>query len=161
MKTPQEYNEFYQDIINNWQQIGFTFTGRAMPQPRLNARSRFAGKWNPGLQKKADNYMAFQRDVESQFIQQMLTQYGKMFKIPDNSRIILNADFYLAPHRGRQGDIDNFVKSILDILKNAGLFKDDVMVISLQDCNKIPVKFPENQQSRIMLFWQDKDQFKG
>jgi len=155
MKTPQEYEKYYNDITNNWKQLDLTFTGRAMPQPRLNARSKFAGYYNPGLQRKASNYKAYSREITNQFVEQMLLQHGKMFKIPDNSPIIASMDFYLIPARGGGGDLDNYIKAILDILRNTGLFKNDVKVISLQDCNKITVKFTENQRSRVKLYWQD------
>lgn len=155
IKTPQEYKLFYEDLMSNWHKLEFTFTGRAMPQPRLNKNSRWAGKYNPALQRKSDNYTAYTRDIQGQFVEQMLLQYGKMFKIPDTSPILASMDFYLAPVRGGGGDLDNYIKAILDILRNTGLFKNDVKVISLQDCNKIPVDYPEDQQSRVKLYWQE------
>lgn len=87
--------------------IEFTVPGRAVPAVRMTQRSKFTSR--------AQRYLAYKQQVG------WIAKQNYKGK-PTDKPVFVSVEVYL--HRGVQGDIDNYFKSIADSL-NKIVYEDD------------------------------------
>lgn len=103
-------------------QVEFTVPGRAIPAVRMTQRSKFT--------PRAQRYLAYKNQVGWIARQHMK---GK----PTDNPVAVEIKVYL--HRGHQGDVDNYFKSIADSL-NKIVYEDDRQIKQIKaskiECEK-------------------------
>ena len=111
----------------------FTVPGRAIPAVRMTQRSKFT--------PRAQRYLAYKNKVGWVARQHM---QGKPTKEP----VCVEIKVYL--HRGVQGDVDNYFKSIADSL-NKVVYQDDRQIRKIK-ASKIECESEEEERVEVRVY---------
>lgn len=109
----------------------FTVPGRAVPAARMTQRSKFTSK-------QAERYLSYKNKVG------WIAKQHKVKQL-DGS---VSVDVYVYLYKGRQGDADNYGKSITDAL-NGIAYRDDVqvkrLVVEKRECG------PSEERAEVVI----------
>ena len=117
--------------------IEFTVPGRAVPAVRMTQRSKYT--------RRAKRYLAYKNQVGWIARQHFK---GKPTKAP----VAVEVKIYL--HRGVQGDVDNYFKSIADSL-NKIIYKDDRQIKMIK-ASKIECISEDDERVEVKVYEIDK-----
>jgi len=117
--------------------IEFTVPGRAVPAVRMTQRSKFT--------RRAQRYLAYKKQVGWTARQHFK---GK----PTDKPVCVEIKVYL--HRGVQGDVDNYFKSIADSL-NKIVYEDDRQIKMIK-ASKIECSSKGDERIEVKVYEIDK-----
>lgn len=110
-----------------------TVPGRAIPAVRMTQRSKYT--------RRARRYLAYKGQVGWIARQHMQGQ-------PTDKPILVETKVYL--HRGIQGDVDNYFKSIADSL-NKIVYKDDRQIQQIK-ASKIECNSKDDERVEVKVY---------
>lgn len=113
--------------------IEFTVMGRAIPAVRMTQRSKYT--------KRAQRYLKYKKIVGWTARQHLK---GK----PTDKPVCVEIKVYL--HRGHQGDVDNYFKSIADSL-NKIVYEDDRQIKQIK-ASKIECASKDDERVEVKVY---------
>ena len=104
-------------IIN---ELKITVLGRPVPAVRTTQMKKFI---DPNYKR----YNIYKKRIAAYIEGAMLAQLGKCIQIPEKVPVTLS-DIIITTGKGRDGDLDNYLKSIMDSIQLSGIVKNDTQI---------------------------------
>lgn len=144
MKNLEEYKQFLEELKGK-ESLFYTISGMPIPAVRTTANQKYSCPYYK-------RYKEWKEHASNEVIAAVLQKFGKMIKI--DAEILLAAKFYIWKNKkGKCGDVDNYIKSVMDSLGLSKVVKNDILVKLLQEVEVIRTDTEEEQRVEVEAYW--------
>lgn len=145
MMNLEEYSQFLEELKNKGS-LSYTVSGRPVPAVRTTTMQKFS---DPYYKK----YKIWKDHASACAIAASLSRYGKIIAV--GTEVLILARFYIYKNKkGKCGDVDNYIKSVMDSLGLSKIINNDILVKTLQEVKVIRTDTEEEERSEVEIYWE-------